>query len=71
LTTASPTPADGSPSWTCLRRSGPTSIPGGITLPDALELAKLARMPERLEAARKPGALYGTIPAAVARELQE
>src|SRR2546430_3282940 len=44
---------------------------GGITLPDAVELAKLAKMPERLESARKRGAMYGTISAAVARELQE
>lgn len=44
---------------------------GGITLPDAVELAKLAKMPERLESARKRAGMYGTISAAVARELQE
>jgi len=43
---------------------------GGITLPDAVELAKLAKMPERLESARKRAGMYGTISAAVARELQ-
>ena len=43
---------------------------GGITLPDAVELAKLARMPERLESARKRAGMYGRILAAVARELQ-
>jgi ParB/RepB/Spo0J family partition protein len=43
---------------------------GGITLPDAVELAKLAKMPERLELARKRAGMYGTISAAVARELQ-
>ena len=44
---------------------------GGITLPDAVELTKLAKMPERLESARKRAGMYGTISAAVTRELQE
>jgi ParB-like chromosome segregation protein Spo0J len=39
---------------------------GGITLPDAAELARLAKWPERLEAARKQAGNYGgTIEGAV------
>ncbi|MGH2689119.1 MAG: ParB/RepB/Spo0J family partition protein, partial [Actinomycetota bacterium] len=44
---------------------------GGITLPDALELAKLAKTPDRLEKALKRGREYGGIEAAVRRQEQE
>jgi ParB/RepB/Spo0J family partition protein len=44
---------------------------GGITLPDAAELARLARYPERLEAARKQARAYGGIEAAVREQLRQ
>jgi ParB family chromosome partitioning protein len=44
---------------------------GGITLPDAAELARLARYPERLEAARKQARSYGGIEPAVKEQLRQ
>jgi ParB/RepB/Spo0J family partition protein len=44
---------------------------GGITLPDAAELARLARYPERLETARKQSRNYGGIEAAVREQLRQ
>jgi ParB family chromosome partitioning protein len=44
---------------------------GGITLPDAGELARLAKHPERLEAARKQARSYGTVEAAVREQLRQ
>jgi hypothetical protein len=44
---------------------------GGITLPDAAELARLARWPERLEAARKQSRSNGGIEAAVREQLRQ
>src|SRR5437016_1020671 len=44
---------------------------GGITLPDAAELARLAKYPQRLETARKQGRNYGGIEAAVREQLRQ
>src|SRR5437879_796424 len=44
---------------------------GGITLPDAAELARLARYPERLEVARKQSRSYGAVEAAVREQLRQ
>jgi ParB family chromosome partitioning protein len=44
---------------------------GGITLPDAAELARLARYPERLEVARKQSRSYGGVEAAVREQLRQ
>jgi ParB-like chromosome segregation protein Spo0J len=43
---------------------------GGITLPDAAELARLARYPQRLEAARRQARISGGIEAAVRDQLR-
>ena len=44
---------------------------GGITLPDAAELARLAKHPDRLEAARKQARSYGSIESAVREQLRQ
>jgi ParB-like chromosome segregation protein Spo0J len=44
---------------------------GGITLSDAAELARFARWPDRLEAARKQGRNNGGIEAAVRQQLRQ
>jgi ParB-like chromosome segregation protein Spo0J len=44
---------------------------GGITLPDAAELARLAKWPDRLEAARKQSRNNGGIEAAVREQLRQ
>jgi ParB family chromosome partitioning protein len=44
---------------------------GGITLPDAAELARLSKHPERLEAARKQARSYGSIESAVREQLRQ
>src|SRR5437899_9711300 len=44
---------------------------GGITVPDAVELARLARSPERLEAARKQARAFGGVEGAVREQLRQ
>jgi ParB family chromosome partitioning protein len=44
---------------------------GGITLPDAAELARLAKHPDRLEAARNQARSYGSVEAAVWEQLRQ
>jgi ParB family transcriptional regulator, chromosome partitioning protein len=44
---------------------------GGITLPDAAELARLAKYPERLDTARRQARSYGSVDAAVREQLRQ
>jgi ParB family chromosome partitioning protein len=44
---------------------------GGITLPDAAELARLSKYPERLETARRQARSYGGIEPAVREQLRQ